>query len=90
MSEFNLYNFKEEQKKLRSEVWGRLIVSLLAAFGFVVALSWNDAIKSVIDYYFPLGSSGLVPKFVYAIALTIGVAVIGFYLSKLAAKKEEK
>ncbi len=90
MSEFNLNNLKEEQKKLRVEVWGRLIVSLLAAFGFVVALAWNDAIKSAIDYYFPLGTSGLVPKFIYAVALTIGVAILGFYLSKLATKKEGK
>jgi len=80
--------FKEEQKRVRKEVSGKMVTSLLAAFGFVLALAWNDAIKSLIEKFFPIGSGDVAIKFLYAILLTAAVAIIGYYVTKVAAKKE--
>jgi hypothetical protein len=78
----DLQSFNDEQKKVRREVWAKLVASLLAAFGFVVALAWNDAVKSALEKFFPNGSSDILPKFIYAILLTIAVALAGYYVSK--------
>jgi uncharacterized membrane protein len=84
----DLTQFKDEQKKIRKEVMGKMVASLLAAFGFVLALAWNDAIKSTIENFFPVGSGGLTTKFVYAVLLTVAIAIAGYYISKATAKKE--
>jgi hypothetical protein len=84
----NIQDLNEEQKKVRKEVGTRLVTSLLAAFGFVVALAWNDAIKSFIENLFPIGSGGITSKFIYAVLLTTAVAVVGYYVTKMTAKKE--
>lgn len=82
----DLTQFKDEQKKIRKEVMGKMVASLLAAFGFVLALAWNDAIKSTIENFFPVGSGGLTTKFIYAVLLTAAVVVVGYYVSKLTSK----
>ncbi len=86
----DLTQFKEDQKKVRREVTGKMVASLLAAFGFVLALAWNDAIKSTIESIFPVGSGGLVTKFIYAVLLTAAVAIAGYYISKATSKEEGK
>ena len=84
----NLQNLNEEQKRIRKEVASKMVVSLLAAFGFVLALAWNDAIKSMIEKFFPIGSGDVAIKFLYAILLTAAVATIGYYVTKMTAKKD--
>ena len=84
----NLQNLNEEQKRIRKEVASKMVVSLLAAFGFVLALAWNDAIKSLIEKFFPIGSGDVAIKFLYAILLTAAVAIIGYYVTKMTAKKD--
>jgi Tfp pilus assembly protein PilO len=86
----DLNTFKDEQKKVRKEVTGKMVASLLAAFGFVLALAWNDAIKSAIESFFPVGSAGLATKFIYAVLLTLAVAIAGYYISKATSKEEGK
>jgi hypothetical protein len=58
---------------------------LLAALGFVAGLAWNDAIKTLIDYFFPLSKDSLFAKFIYAVFITFVVVIFGNYL----IKKEE-
>lgn len=49
---------------------------LLAAFGFVAGLAWNDAVQSLIKAIFPLSTGSVWAKFVYAIAATIFLVVV--------------
>jgi hypothetical protein len=45
-------------------------------------LAWNEAIKALIEYLFPLGSNTLVAKFIYAFTITAFVVFLTSYLLK--------
>ena len=77
----------EEQKKIGLQVRERTLGYILAALGFVVALSWNDAIKTLIEYIFPLDKNGLLAKFLYALIVTFLIVVATILLTK---KTEEQ
>ena len=77
------------EKNLKKELKSQSIGYLLAAFGLVAGLAWNDAIKSSIEYVFPIDKNGLLPKFIYAAAVTVVVVVVTYYVSKLLSSKEE-
>ena len=76
--------------ELSSAVKERMITLLLAGFGFVAALAWNEAVQALVLEIFPLARSGLVAKFVYAIIITIVLAVLSLRLAKLTKKEEDK
>lgn len=65
-------------KQVREKTTGYI----LAAFGLVAGLAWNDAIKSTIDRFFPLDQGNIVIKFAYALIITIIVVIAGWILSK--------
>lgn len=73
---------KEERRRLRREVRERTFTYLVAAFGLVAGLAWNEAVKSLIDYFFPLSANTLFAKFVYAILITLIVVFVTVYLEK--------
>ncbi|HRY82675.1 MAG TPA: DUF5654 family protein [Candidatus Moranbacteria bacterium] len=82
--------FKKEVSDIRREVRNKIAGYITAAFGLVAGLAWNDAIKSLIEYFFPLGANNLWVKFIYAIAITLAVVIISIYLMKIFRDKEEK
>ena len=55
---------------------------ILAAFGLVAGLAWNDAIKSTIDRFFPLDQGNVIIKFAYALGITVAVVIAGWILSR--------
>lgn len=61
-----------------------LIVSLL---GFLVALSWNDAIISALDALLPKEKI-LVYKFISAVIMTTILVLVIFLINKSLKKKE--
>jgi len=63
---------------------------ILAAFGLVAALAWNDAIKSLIEYFFPLNKNTVLIKFTYAILITFIVVIISVYLKRLLSDKDNE
>ncbi len=63
---------------------------ILAGFGFVAGLAWNDAIKSFIDYLFPAPSDVLLSKFVYAFAVTLIAVFMGMYFLNGSDKETKK
>ncbi len=67
---------------LRQEVRRQSVGYVMAAFGFVAGLAWNEAIKGAIEALFPLGTGGLVIKFVYAILVTLVLVFASIWLSK--------
>jgi hypothetical protein len=69
-------------KDLKNKVRNQTVGYLLAAFGLVAALAWNDAVKALIDSLFPISTSSLWLKFFYAIIVTVAVVLLGQYLLK--------
>lgn len=59
---------------MKSSLRTQTVTYILAAFGFVAGLAWNEAIKALIDALFPLATDGIVAKFVYAVVATVLVA----------------
>lgn len=79
---------KEESKELRREVKKRTVIYITAALGLVVGLAWNEAIKSVIEYLFPLDQNTMAAKIIYAAAMTMILVFATAYVLK--EQNEEK
>jgi hypothetical protein len=80
---------KQESDRLTREVRQRLLTYIVAAFGLVAGLAWNDAIRSLIDHLFPLSKNSLFAKFIYAISVTLAVVLVTVYLVKILKKEGE-
>ena len=70
-------------KEIREKTLGYI----LAGFGFVAGLAWNDAIKSSIDYLYPASADALFSKFLYAFTVTVVAVLIGTYAFRGLGKK---
>lgn len=80
---------RKDVEKLEKEYFARASQYILAAFGLVAGLAWNDAIKALIDYLFPQDKSTLWAKFIYAVIITAIVLIITKYVSNIISKAEE-
>ena len=88
---------EKPKKSFAKSVRGQTSGYIGAAFGLVAGLAWNDAIKELIQYLFPLATDTLTAKFVYAGLITVVVVIIITYLEKIfnskpsdTAEKSEK
>lgn len=84
------FSIKEEGAKFNREVRKQVVSYVLAGFGVVAGLAWNEAIKSFIEFVFPLSQNGLRAKFLYAAIITVVIVVVSMYLVKLVKSDEEK
>jgi hypothetical protein len=77
----------EFEREVKEKTFGYIV----ASFGLVAGLAWNEAIKAMIESFFPLQGDTLKAKFVYAIAITVVVVFVSLYFSKFfkKAKTEE-
>ncbi len=57
-----LEKIKKESLEIKTEVRQRTIGYIVAAFGLVAGLAWNEAIKALIEYLFPLSPNTLKVK----------------------------
>lgn len=83
---------KSQKKKVHQAVVQKMTTLILAGFGLVAALAWNDAIKSLFETIFGKQQS-LIAKFLYAIFITAIIVVISIKLRSLmkrVVKKEKK
>lgn len=80
---------KEHSIKLRDEALKKVSGYIAAAFGLIVGLAWNDAIKSLIDYLVPLQRETIWVKFIYAGVLTTMMVIGAVFLVRLF-KKDKK
>lgn len=70
---------KTETKKitaLRAALREKTTGYILTALGLVAGLAWNDAITSLIKHFFPLDTSGVIAKFIYAVIITIVIVIV--------------
>lgn len=80
---------KKDGKEIKKEIRQRTIGYIVAAFGLVAGLAWNDAVKTLIENLFPLGKGTLLAKFIYAISITLVLVVISVYLVRFSEKKSK-
>ncbi|OGF96560.1 hypothetical protein A3H08_04180 [Candidatus Giovannonibacteria bacterium RIFCSPLOWO2_12_FULL_44_32] len=73
---------------LREEIKQQTKGYIMAGLGLVAGLAWNEAIKALIEYLYPLDKNSLLAKFVYAALITIIVVVFTTYL--FGSKEESK
>lgn len=83
-------SLKKTSKDLRQELRVRTLTYLLAAFGFVTGLAWNDAVTAGIAYFFPGDKDSLFAKLLYAVFVTLLVVVVSFYLNRLNPETDSK
>jgi hypothetical protein len=79
---------RENQIRLQREMREKTVGYILGAFGLVAGLAWNEAIKSLIDQFFPLSGNTIIIKFLYAVIITFAVVILSMYLLKLNDKKD--
>jgi len=75
---------------MKDVIKDKTISYILAGFGLVAGLAWNDAIRSFIEYVFPLEKNSLVAKLIYAVILTFVLVFISVYLTEIFKKEEKK
>lgn len=78
-----------ESSELKREIKEKTIGYILAGLGLVAGLAWNDAIKAVIEFYFPLNQDSLMARLAYAIAITLLVVILSVYLARVTKFKKK-
>lgn len=59
-----------------------LIKYLLAGLVLTCGMAWRDAFNNVINVIYPNIKEEIVPKFVYAIAITVSITILAAYVFK--------
>jgi len=75
--------------RFRNEMKKRTVGYVLAAFGLVAGLAWNDAIKSTIEYFYPMTASTVYAKVLYALIMTFLIVVLSIYTMGWVEDKEK-
>ncbi|MBW3023031.1 hypothetical protein KY308_02925 [Candidatus Woesearchaeota archaeon] len=70
---------------MKRDIIEKLAALATAAFAFVAALAWNDAILAIFEAYFP-DRANIMSKFLYAIIVTM----IGVYVTVIMGKAKSK
>ncbi|MFA6364807.1 MAG: DUF5654 family protein [Candidatus Paceibacterota bacterium] len=76
----------EEQAQFKKEARNQALTLITTSFSLVAGLAWNEAIKSLIEFLFPLGQNSLVAKLLYAVLITLFIVVVTYSLSKMKVK----
>lgn len=87
--EVKLDKIKQESENIKSEVSEKIAGYITAGFGLVVGLAWNDAIRSLIEFWFPIDKNTIWAKLIYAFILTIILVIVTMYLVRLFKKSEK-
>lgn len=76
----------EKERQFVKEAPGAFLTQastlLTAAFGFVAALAWNDAVQSLVQELFGTAAGTVAAKFGYALIVTLVFTLISFRLAK--------
>ncbi|MBI4121489.1 MAG: hypothetical protein HY470_00840 [Candidatus Ryanbacteria bacterium] len=67
---------------MRGAFLTKTLTLILAGFGFVAALAWNDAIQTLVKQVFGETSGGVIAKFIYAFLVTGLLAVVSIKIGR--------
>lgn len=73
---------RRKLKKRIKKIEATFAAAIAAAFGFVMALAWNEALKAIVDQLlvaFGLTGKEYIYKFMAAIVVTI-IAIVGIWI----------
>jgi len=76
-------------RNLITEIKKQTLTLVIAAFGFVAALVWKDAITAWLAILF-VNSEGAVELTISALVVTVVVVVVTIILAKFLGEKEKK
>jgi len=76
-------------EQLKKEARERTIAYVVGGFGLIAGLAWNEAIKALIEFLFPLSKNTILAKFLYAIIMTFIVVFVAVNLARLIKKETE-
>jgi uncharacterized membrane protein YidH (DUF202 family) len=82
-------NKEEKSATLKQEVLDKMGALLIAAFGLVAALAWNDAIKAIFKEVFG-DSNAVVPMLIYASMVTIIAVILIIIVARAVANAKNK
>ena len=80
---------KDAKERLHIQVIEKISALLTAAFGFIAALSWNNAITALFTGIFGTPNA-LIPDLIYAIIVTVIAVVVTIWVSRIADTAKEK
>lgn len=81
---------KKHITKFREAWREKTLGYIMAAFGLVAGLAWNDAIKSAIEYCFPVTADTVYAQFLYALFFTTLLVAFSIYVVGSLEKEEKK
>ena len=76
-------------EQLKKEARERTIAYVVGGFGLIAGLAWNEAIKALIEFLFPLSKNTILAKFLYAIIMTFIVVFVAVNLARLIKKETQ-
>ena len=89
-TKIELRKLKEEKDKIETAFKRRTEAYIITAFGIVAGLAWNEAVKALMDYLFPIQKDTILVKFIYAIIMTTVLVFISLYVARFINKDDHK
>lgn len=75
-----------KEAEITQDVRAQVVGYIVAAISLVAGLAWNDAIKSLIEYFVPLSQNTIWAKLSYAVVISIFVGIASFVLVRWTKK----
>ncbi len=72
---------------MKKEVLEKLLALIIAAFGLVAALAWNDTIKAIFAHFFGAPDT-IAVMLTYSIMVTIIAVITVIQIGKMAERKK--
>jgi uncharacterized membrane protein YidH (DUF202 family) len=82
----DINKIKSGSEQISKEVRQKTSDLILAAFGFVAGLAWNEAIKALIEEMFPAHNNSVWAKLTYALLVTVLVVLVSVYFVRNTSK----
>lgn len=79
---------KKQLKDLKDLTKKQIVTLMTSSFGFVAALFWRDAVKSMLEQLFRIQKATLwIIQFALAIAVTLLAVLVTFFVTKTLGKE---
>ncbi len=83
-------NSPTKKNKLTLDVRQQIVGYIVAALSLVAGLAWNDAVKSLIEHFYPGDKTTVLAKGIYAVVLSVVIGLISYFLLRFTMTDEKK